>query len=147
MAPEKVGAKPFARRPAVYWFGVTCSPLRAGEPPFRGHSPFEVAVQHVQAEPVPLGQIRPDLPQELCALVHKMMAKRPEDRFQTGREIVREAGRLRDALVGLTARAHATPIAPRPTTPLPSDAAATPPIPVARPRPRLAGAGPPAAPP
>src|SRR6185369_13149601 len=54
----------------------------------------------VNKEPKPLGEIRPDLPTELCALVHKMMMKRPEARYQTGREIVRDVGRLRDAFAG-----------------------------------------------
>jgi serine/threonine-protein kinase len=136
MSPEQVEGKPLDPRTDIYSFGVTCYHLLAGEPPFRGQSPFEIAVQHVQAEPVPLGQIRPDLPHELCALVHKMMAKRPEERHQTGREIVREAGRLRDALVGVSG-AQAALISAGPTTTQPTDAVATQVIPVARRRRRL----------
>jgi serine/threonine-protein kinase len=102
MSPEQVEGKPIDPRTDIYSFGVTCYHLLAGEPPFRGQSAFEVAVQHVQKEPTPLAEIRPDLPRELAAIVHKMMAKKPEDRFQTGREVVREIGRLRDALVGVT---------------------------------------------
>jgi len=60
-----------------------------------------VAIQHVQKQPVPLKDIRPDLPIELCNLVHRMMAKKPDERIQTGREIAREAARLRDTLVGV----------------------------------------------
>ena len=104
MSPEQVeGKRDIDPRSDIYSLGVTAYHLFAGQPPFRGASPFEVAVQHVQNEPQPLGEIRPDLPAELCAVVHKMMAKKPEDRFQTGREIVREVSRLRDALVGVTA--------------------------------------------
>ena len=47
--------------------------MLSGEPPYRGKSAFEVALQHVKGEPTPLGIIRPDLPAELCAVVHKMM--------------------------------------------------------------------------
>jgi serine/threonine-protein kinase len=133
MSPEQVEGKPVDPRTDIYSFGVTCYHLLAGQPPFRGQSAFEVAVQHVQQEPVPLVQIRPDLPAELCALVHKMMAKRPEDRFQTGREIVREAGRLRDAVVGVSGT-QGTLVSTGPTTPQPSDAASTQRIPLVRPR-------------
>src|SRR5207245_2513385 len=77
MSPEQVEGKAVDPRTDIYSFGVTCYHLLAGQPPFRGQSAFEVALQHVQQGPVPLGQIRPDLPAELCALVHKMMAKRP----------------------------------------------------------------------
>lgn len=102
MSPEQVEGKPVDPRTDIYSFGVTCYHMLAGHPPYRGKTAFEVAVQHVQGEPQPLALIRPDLPPDLCALIHKMMARRPEDRFQTGREIVREVGRLRDALVGVT---------------------------------------------
>jgi len=102
MSPEQVEGRPVDPRTDIYSFGVTCYHIFAGHPPFRGTTPFEVALQHVQKEPQPLAEIRPDLPADLCAIIHKMMAKKPEDRFQTGREIVRELARLRDALVGLT---------------------------------------------
>src|SRR5947209_8696735 len=128
MSPEQVECKPLDPRSDIYSFGVTCYHLLAGEPPFRGDSPFEVALQHVQVEPVPLAQVRPDLPPEVCALVHKMMAKKPEDRFQTGREIVREAGRLRDALVGVTGAQPLITLGPTATQP--SDAVSTQSIPV-----------------
>jgi serine/threonine protein kinase len=102
MAPEQVEARPIDPRTDIYSFGVTCFHMFAGHPPFKGNSPFEVALQHVQKEPPPLQDIRPDLPAELCALVHKMMAKKPEDRPQTSREIVRDVVRLRDTIVGVT---------------------------------------------
>src|SRR6185295_18479131 len=44
--------------------------------------------------------IRPDLPPELCAMVHKMMAKDPAERYQTFKEILREINRLTDVLAG-----------------------------------------------
>src|SRR2546423_4754573 len=73
MSPEQVEGKPVDFRTDIYSFGVTCYHLLAGQPPFRGTTPFEVALQHVQKEPEPLAAVRPDLPPELCTLVHKMM--------------------------------------------------------------------------
>jgi serine/threonine-protein kinase len=102
MAPEQVEGRAVDPRTDIYSFGVTCYHMFAGQPPFRGQTPFEVALQHVRNEPTPLNEIRPDLPPALCALIHKMMAKKPEDRFQTGREIVKEVARLRDSLVGVS---------------------------------------------
>ncbi len=102
MAPEQVEGKPITPRTDIYSFGITCYHLFAGHPPFRGSTPFEVAYQHVQKEPHSLAEIRPDLPIELCQLIHRMMAKDPEQRIQTGREIAREISRLRDAVVGVT---------------------------------------------
>jgi serine/threonine-protein kinase len=108
MSPEQVQGKPLDPRSDIYSFGATCFTMLAGHPPFRGETGFDVAVQHVQAQTPDLHQIRPDLPAELCAIVHKMMAKKPEDRYQSGREVLRDLARVREALSsGQTAAAMA----------------------------------------
>ncbi len=98
MSPEQVQGHAVDPRSDIYSFGITCYHMLAGEPPFKGQTPFEVALQHVQNEAPPLAEIRPDLPPDLCAIVHKMMAKKPEDRYQTGREVLRDLNRLKDSL-------------------------------------------------
>src|SRR5947208_10567799 len=81
MSPEQVQGKPTDHRSDLYSFGVTCYHLLAGEPPFRGTTAFDVALKHVQDHPPPLAGLRPDLPPDLCAMVHRMMAKNPADRY------------------------------------------------------------------
>jgi serine/threonine-protein kinase len=123
MSPEQAEGKPVDPRTDIYSFGVTCYHMLAGHPPFQGVNPFEVALQHVQAEPRPLAEVRPDLPRAMCAIVHKMMAKSPAARYQAGREIVRDLARLRDTLVGVTSPSFAgdlfTGPVVRPTQPIP----------------------------
>jgi serine/threonine-protein kinase len=102
MSPEQVEGKPVDPRTDIYSFGVTCYFMLAGQPPFRGETAFEVALQHIRAEPKPLADVRPDLPPGLCAIVHKMMARDPASRYQTGRDLLRDVVRLRDGLSGLT---------------------------------------------
>jgi serine/threonine-protein kinase len=102
MSPEQVEGKPVDPRTDIYSFGVTCYHLLTGRPPFKGQTAFEVAYQHVREQPQPLPEVRPDLPADVCAVVHKMMAKKPDERYQTGREIVRDVVRLRDQLVGVS---------------------------------------------
>jgi serine/threonine protein kinase len=123
MSPEQVECKQVDHRSDIYSFGVTCFHMLAGHPPFRGQSPFEVAIQHVQSEPPRLADIRPDLPADLCALVHRLMAKKPEARVQTGREVVKELVRLRDSLVGVAATSPV--LTAGPVSPQPDDASAT----------------------
>jgi serine/threonine-protein kinase len=103
MSPEQVEGKPLDPRTDIYSLGVTCYHMLTGQPPFRGESPFEVALKHVRTEPESLTQLRPDLPEALCAMVHKMLAKEPASRYQTARELLRDIARLRDSLSGLTA--------------------------------------------
>ena len=98
MSPEQVQGHATDSRTDIYSFGVTCYHMMAGEPPFRGDTPFEVALQHVQTEAKPLAEIRPDLPPGLCAIIHKMMAKDPVNRYQTARELLQDILRLRNSL-------------------------------------------------
>jgi serine/threonine-protein kinase len=100
MSPEQVEGRPLDPRTDIYSLGATFYFMLAGRPPFRGQNAFEVALQHVRAEPEPLAVLRPDLPTDLCAVVHKMMAKKREDRYQTGRDLLADLARLRGRLGG-----------------------------------------------
>jgi len=114
MSPEQVQGRPVDHRSDLYSFGVTCYHVLAGNPPYSGLNAFDVAVQHVQATPEPLEQIRPDLPADLCALVAKLMAKRPEDRYQSAKEVLRDLARVQKGLaLGLPASAGSSATIPQ----------------------------------
>src|SRR5947207_292566 len=102
MSPEQVQGQPLDPRTDIYSFGVTCYHLFAGHPPFGGQTPFEVALHHVQTEPVPLHEVRGDLPPELCAIVHKMMAKDLDQRYQTCAELLKDLNQFRELLATQT---------------------------------------------
>jgi len=94
MSPEQVEGRPLDCRSDIYSFGVTCYQMLAGAPPFTGETALGVAVQHLKKEPPPLEDLRSDLPAALCRLIHKMLAKAPDDRCQSAREILRELRRI-----------------------------------------------------
>ncbi len=100
MSPEQVEGKAVDARTDIYSLGITCYHMMAGHPPFAGNGAFEVALKHVREEPVPLKSIRPDLPEFFCAVVHKMMAKQPDSRYQTCRELLRDIAQVRESLSG-----------------------------------------------
>jgi serine/threonine protein kinase len=129
MSPEQIEGRPLDPRTDIYSFGVTCYHLLTGQPPFRGETAFEVALKHVRDEPALLHELRPDLPSELGAIVHKMMAKAPEQRYQTCRDLLQDLNRLRDFQAGLTTQ----PVEASAPTP----AGPTAPLPKSLPRPRL----------
>lgn len=95
MSPEQVEGKALDPRSDIYSFGIMCYYMMTGKPPFRGETAMAVAIQHVKGTPEPLSLLRPDLPQELIAIVEKMMAKSPDQRYQTAKEIIRDLNRMR----------------------------------------------------
>ncbi|MFC1597572.1 serine/threonine-protein kinase [Planctomycetota bacterium] len=94
MSPEQVEGKPLDPRSDLYSFGVTCYHMLSGSPPFGGETALAVAVQHLNKSPESLENLRPDLPPALCRIVHKVLAKAPENRHQSARELLRELRQL-----------------------------------------------------
>jgi serine/threonine-protein kinase len=90
MSPEQVEGRSVDPRSDIYSFGVTCYHMLAGHPPFDGDSALAVAVQHLKNEPKRLEILRPDLPEGLCRIVHKMLAKKPEERYQRALDLLKD---------------------------------------------------------
>jgi eukaryotic-like serine/threonine-protein kinase len=90
MSPEQVEGRVLDPRSDIYSLGVTCYHMLAGKPPFRGDTALSVALQHVRTQPERLENLRPDLPPALGRIVHKMLEKKPEERYQSPRDLLRE---------------------------------------------------------
>jgi WD40 repeat protein/serine/threonine protein kinase len=75
-------------RADIYSLGATLYYLLAGGSPFQEGSVAQKLIWHQVKEPRPLSEVRPDVSEELAAVVRKMMAKKPEDRFQTPLELI-----------------------------------------------------------
>ncbi|MEZ6129274.1 MAG: serine/threonine-protein kinase [Planctomycetaceae bacterium] len=99
MSPEQIQGEPLDHRSDQYSFGVTCYHMFAGEPPFSGKNSVTVAVQHLKDTPTPLSKRRRDLPEGLCQVIHRMMARDPEDRFSSPEELVEALNELDHASV------------------------------------------------
>ncbi len=93
MSPEQAEGSPVDTRSDLYSLGITAWHMLTGRPPFQGETALAIAVQHVKQEIPDLKSLRPDLPPELCQIVHRLTRKQPQDRFQTPRQLVR---RLRE---------------------------------------------------
>jgi serine/threonine protein kinase len=82
IAPEQATDPTKAdRRSDVYSLGCTLYFALTGRPPFPGGTSKEKILKHRTEEPEPLLKLRPDLPTGFAELVHKMMAKDPDQRF------------------------------------------------------------------
>jgi len=84
MAPEQaIDSGKVDTRADVYSLGCTLYCLLAGTPPFPTGSMTQKLLWHQQRPPDPLEAKRPDLPAGLLAVVARMLAKNPADRYST----------------------------------------------------------------
>src|SRR5207245_7898803 len=101
MSPEQVASSRVDGRSDLYSAGIMFYELVAGQPPFTAtdaDGPFTLMAKHVQAPPQPPSVFRPGLNPDLEELILKSLSKRPEDRFQTGKEFDEAISRVADQM-------------------------------------------------
>jgi eukaryotic-like serine/threonine-protein kinase len=75
-------------RSDLYSLGCTFYYLLTGQGPFEHEAPIDKLFCHVREEPTPVEALRPDVPPELAAIIGRLMAKNPADRFQEPAELM-----------------------------------------------------------
>jgi serine/threonine protein kinase len=84
IAPEQVtDSHSVDIRADLYSLGCTLHFLLTGRVPFPGRKPVEKLYRHRHEHPVPVEQLRPEVPGAVAAVVRKLLAKQPQDRYQT----------------------------------------------------------------
>jgi WD40 repeat protein/serine/threonine protein kinase len=112
IAPEQaMDSRGVDSRADLYSLGCTLYFLLAGRPPFPGNSLTEVLLKHQMEPAAPLASLGVEVPAGVQAVLDRLMAKRPEDRYPTPAEAARalapfcrEEAITAEAFAALTAR-------------------------------------------
>ena len=87
MSPEQACGMPVDQRTDLYSLGGVLYTMCAGRPPFGTGSTLAMLGRVTQEAAEPLRQANPLVPDWLEAIVHKLIAKDPNDRFQSAAEV------------------------------------------------------------
>jgi predicted ATPase len=124
-APERTGRmnRPVDRRADLYSLGATFYELLVGAPPFAITDPIELVHAHLARMPRPPRQANPNVPALLSDLVLRLLAKMPEQRYQSAHGLLADLRQAQARLqsigdgdafeLGLVDLAHALPLPDR----------------------------------
>jgi tRNA A-37 threonylcarbamoyl transferase component Bud32 len=102
MSPEQVRGQEVDLRTDIYSLGATLYESLTGDTPFGGSTHFEIMTKQLSDVPRRPSRLGVELPAVVEDAVMRSLAKRPEDRFDSARELRKQLeGALRDADIGL----------------------------------------------
>ena len=105
MSPERARGLAADGRSDLYSLGCVMYHLLAGRLPFPARTPLACLALRIAGPPAPLDGLRPDLPPALVAIVERLMALRPEDRYA-------DASAAADAMFALLGKPDARGVSP-----------------------------------
>jgi serine/threonine protein kinase len=116
MSPEQARAKPVDGRSDLYSLGIVGYECLVGATPFDGEDAFAILMEHIKA-PVPRPVLRTDEEREVFAVIERLLAKDPDERFQSGEEVVAAlSGRAGVIVASSAATTSTTPTSVVPPT-------------------------------
>lgn len=124
MSPEQAMGQPVDARADVFAAGALLYELAAGRLAWPGKSAMELVVAVVRDEPVPLGQLRPDLPPKVLQLISACMQRDAAQRPRDGGDLLARVKAIRQ--LALVAGPASSPNLPATEVAPPSLAAAAP---------------------
>jgi len=106
MSPEQIRGKTLDARSDVYALGIVAFELFTGKLPFKGRNAQEMMIARLRGSPMPLRQVRSDVPASLEKALAKAMETNPDNRYPTALDFAEalaataEAGQAGGGLLG-----------------------------------------------
>lgn len=87
MSPEQAQGAAVDHRSDLFSLGSVLYMMCTGRPPFRGETVVSVLRRVCDEHPRPIRELNADVPEWLAAIVHRLLAKDPRERFQSAQEV------------------------------------------------------------
>ena len=116
MSPQQARGAEVDYRSDIFSFGAVLYEMAAGKQAFKGPSSAQTLAAVIEDDPQSLAEANPKTPTPLRWIVERCLAKDPEDRYTSTRDLARDLQRIRDHLSDMASvqMAHAAPSSPRP---------------------------------
>ncbi|GIW81007.1 MAG: hypothetical protein KatS3mg105_2814 [Gemmatales bacterium] len=89
LAPEQaLDSHRVDSRADLYSLGCTFFYLLTSRPPFKGSGVMDVLIKHRAVPPPDVRELRPEVPQAVAEIIQRLLAKTPDERFQTPQQLV-----------------------------------------------------------
>ena len=98
MSPEQAEGRPIDERSDIFSLGVMLYEMATGERPFKGDTSVSTLSSILRDTPRPLTEINPALPRDLTVIVRRCLAKDPDRRYQSAKDLRNELEELQQSL-------------------------------------------------
>ncbi|MGM0501575.1 MAG: Stk1 family PASTA domain-containing Ser/Thr kinase [Bacillota bacterium] len=100
LSPEQARGDKVTTKSDLYSLGILLYELLTGELPFEGDNSVSVALKHVKEEPPSPAKYKNDLPPKLIKIIMKSLAKKPDERYNSANELLRDLKEVAENLAG-----------------------------------------------
>src|SRR5919199_3371967 len=98
MSPEQAMGEAVGPASDLYSLGVVFYEMLTGKVPFEAEAPGDGFAGHTDELPPHPRKVNPEVPEEMDALVMRLLATNPENRYESAAELIKELRRVRDGL-------------------------------------------------
>ncbi len=107
MSPEQASGEPLDFRSDQFSFGSILYEMATGQKAFQKKTAAETMSAIIRDDPEPVGKLRPELPLSLRWMLERCLAKEPEERYASTRDLARDLASVRDHISEVSSGAEA----------------------------------------